>query len=272
MIWLNLAVIPHFSWPNAPITLPFEGKTIVLSPPTEGLACRLALFESTGTDFDVGGTILSRFLSRLAWAMNSGVCEIFFSGSNNPAAPGRLGAGAYGQSIYATTDPPHCIYIPTAGSQEADLALALFREAMSVNSEPFAFLSYYKVLNIRYATGHAQERWINDNLRQLWYQPAVDRLNALQLQHPDIGHYMYVQGRCAIAHANGSPLVNPDVYVDKRRMRDDMPLMKELAALFIEQELGVLSEDSFHKQFTTAPSTELLLKGPIVDGRVTYAP
>lgn len=272
MIWLDLAVIPQFSWPNAPTEFPFEGNTIVLSPPTEGLACRLSLFEPAGTDFDAGGTILSRLLSRMAWAHNSGASEIFFAGSNNRAAPGRLAAGAYGHSIHATVDPPHCIYVPAASSPEADLALALYREAMSVNSEPFSFLSYFKILNIRHASGAAQEKWINDNIQRVWYPPAVDRLNALRRLHADIGHYMYVQGRCAVAHANGSPLVNPDIYNDKRRMRDDLPLMKELAAQFIQQELGVQSEGQFHSQFTAARSGEILMKGPIVGGRQTYAP
>ncbi len=272
MIWVNLAVIPRFSWPNTKISLPFEGKTIVLLPPSDGFACQLSLLASAGTDFDTGGTILSRFLSRLAWSHNSGAWEIFLSGSNSPAAPGRLGSGTYGRSGFATVDPPHCIYLPSAAQPEADLALALYREAMSVNSDPFAFLSFYKVLNILHATSAQHKKWINENLNTMQDSLALERLKALRLTHADIGEYLHVQGRCAVAHAHGPPLVNPDTNIDKRRLRDDLPLIKALAAIFIELKLGVLSDSAFYTRFEATQSVEMLMKGPVMDDCVTYVP
>ena len=273
MLWCNVAVTPHFSWPNAPIAIPFDGKTIVLSPPTDTLACRASLLDPQRTTFEEGGTILSRFLSRFAWSKNGGVVEFFHLGSNMPDEPGRLGQGSYARSGWATVEPPHCIYLPLAVHKDADLALALYREGLSVNSAPFGFLSLFKILNIRHSSGSAQQKWINDCLVDIWYQPAVDRLREIQTTHQDVGHYMYVQGRCAVAHANSSPLVNPDVYTDRRRLEADFPLMKELAALFIERELGVPSESSFHKHFDPAINCdEILMKGAVVNGRVAYAP
>jgi hypothetical protein len=84
---------------------------------------------------------------------------------------------------------------------------------------------------------------------------------------------LYHQGRCAVAHANGRPLVNPDSYGDRRRLELDLPLMKEIAALFIEQEFGVLSDSAFWKQprDTNAKSPELLKKTVAADGRIVYA-
>lgn len=273
MLWCNVAVTPDFSWPNAPIAVPFEGKTIVLSPPTDTLACRVSLLDPRRTTFEEGGTILSRFLSRFAWSKNGGVIESFYSGSNMPDEPGRLGQGSYARSGWATVEPPHCIYLPLAVHKDADLALALYREGLSVNSAPFGFLSLFKILNIRHSSGPAQQKWINDCLADIWHQPAVDRLREIQTTHQDVGRYMYVQGRCAVAHANLSPLVNPDVYTDRRRLEADFPLMKELAALFIEHELGVLSESSFHKHFDPAINCdELLKKGAAMNGRIAYAP
>ena len=190
-----------------------------------------------------------------------------------PNEPGRLGQGSYARSGWATVDPPHCIFLPLAADRDADLALALYREGLSVNSVPFGFLSLFKILNIRLSSGADQERWINDHLNDIWYQPAADRLRELQTQHQDVGHYMYVQGRCAVAHANSTPLVNPDAYADRRRLEADFPLMKELAALFIERELRVPSESSFHKHFDlTANGAEILMKGAVTNGWVTYAP
>ena len=274
MIWLNLAVKPHFSWPNVPIELPFEGKRIVLQPLTEDLACTVSLFDPNGTTFEEDGTILGRFLSRLAWSMDRGVEEISYSGSNNPQSPGRLGRGTFGVSGWASVPPWRYIYLPAAADPRADLALALFREGMSVNSAPFAFLSFFKVINILHGDWVAQQDWINQNIKSIWYQPAVDRLNDIAKSNSDLGKYMYVQGRCAIAHAHGTPVVNPDVYRDKRRLEEDLPLMKELAALLIEQDLGVLSDSAYQTRLSNgSPITgELLLKGATIDGRTIYAP
>lgn len=245
MKWLNLAVKPHFSWPDKPVEIPFEGNRIVLSPLTEELACTVSLFNPTGVSFEKAGTLIGRFLSRLAWSMNGGVVELFAVGSNNPACPGRLGRSTYGISGCASVRPWNYLYLPEAPTREADLALGLFREGMSVNSVPFSFLSYFKVLNVAF-DGHGQIEWIDNNLNVLWYQPAIDRLQTIQRSVSNVGEYLYGQGRCAVAHAfDNQQLVNPDSYEDKRRLELDMPLIKELSALFIEQEFGVLSDSSF---------------------------
>lgn len=273
MLWCNVAVTPHFSWPNVPIAIPFEGRTVVLSPPTATLTCRAALWNPNRTTFEAGGTILSRFLSRLAWTNNGGIEEFFHNGTNVPNEPGRLGQGTYARSGWATIDPPHSIYLPATLGSEAELGLALYREGISVNSVPFGFLSLFKIFNIRHASGPAQMKWINDNLAAIWYQPALDRLHEIQSLHRDVGQYLYVQGRCAVAHASSSPLVNPDIYSDRRRLQSDFPLMKELAALFIEKDLGVPSESNFHKNFDPDLHRDsILIRGGINNSWVTYVP
>ena len=273
MLWCNVAITPHFSWPNVRCAIPFEGNTIVLSPPTETLACRAALLDSNRTTFEKGGTILSRFLSRYAWTMNAGISELFYVGTNIPSEPGRLGQGTYARAGWATTDPPHCIYMPKPGNESGELALALYREGLSVNSIPFGFLSLFKILNILHSDGASQPKWINDHLPDIWYPPAADRVREIQAEHQDVGRYMFVQGRCAVAHANTQPLVNPDNFLDKRRLESDFPLMKEIAALFIERELGVSSNSSFYKNFDpNQHGDKMLMKGTSTDGRVKYAP
>lgn len=273
MLWFDVAVTPYFSWPSAAIGLPFEGWLIVLSPPSDKLACRVSLFAPNRTTFDEGGTILSRFLSRLAWSKGAGVLELFHSGSNMPGRPGLLGHGAYERTPFGTVEPPHSLYLPTGLSKDAELALALYREGLTVNSVPFAFLSLFKILNIHFASGPAQQRWLNANLDKLWYDPAVDRLDELRKVHTDVGHYLYVQGRCAVAHANSSPLVNPDEYSERRRLEFDMPLLKDLAELFIEQELHVPCDASFTKTFDPKlHANQALMKGPQQSGWIIYEP
>lgn len=273
MLWCDVAVTPHFSWPSSAIALPFEGRLIVLSPPSDRLACRVSLLDPNRTTFEEGGTIVSRFLSRLAWSRDGGISELFHSGSNMPGRPGLLGQGTYERTPFAAEEPPNSLYIPTGLSAEAELALALYREGLSVNSIPFAFLSLFKILNIRFSSGSAQERWLNENLAKLRYDPAVNRLQEIQKQHRDVGHYLYVQGRCAVAHANSSPLVNPDEFSDRRRLEFDFPLLKELVALYIEQELDVLSDSTFNKIFDPKiHSEQALMRGKTEQGWILYEP
>lgn len=254
MKWLDLAVKPSFSWPNTQVETSFEGYRIVLSPrqinDEDGinLAATISVFDIDGISFEVGGTLLGRFLSRLAWSETNGVEELFCIGSNNPKRPGRLGQGTYGISGWAQTAPSELLYIPVAKSPEADLALGLFREGMSVNSAPFAFLSYFKILNIMHKHGADQKAWINMNINKIDCYSALRRLEKLNTSEKDIGAYLYHQGRCAVAHANGTPLVNPDSYSDKRRLEEDLCLIKEISALYIEKEFHVLTAESFWKQ------------------------
>lgn len=279
MIWFDMAVSPKFSWLNTQVEIPFEGYRVVLQPrrkveenPAER-ASTVSVIDLGGISFELGGTVASRFLSRIAWSMRGGVEELFVAGSNNPERPGWLGQGTYARSGWAQVDPWVHLYLPSTLDDDADLALGLFREGMSVNSSPFAFLSYFKILNIKHGGGSAQKNWINQNLQHLWYSPAVDRLNELNGTVSDIGKYLYEEGRCAVAHAHGNPIVNPDNYADKRRMESDLPLMKELAALFIERELGVLSESSYWDSLRNnrnLNSSDILTKTESGSGRIVY--
>lgn len=251
MKWLDLAVKPLFSWPNIQVEFSFEGYKIVLNPrqPNDkgenNLAATVSVFNEHGITFEEGGTLLGRFLSRLAWSQSNGVEELFCIGSNNPEKPGRLGQGTYGVSAWAQTPPPDYFYIPKAKSFEADLALGLFREGMNVNSAPFAFLSYFKILNIVNKHGPPQKAWINKNIHKVHGYSAKNRLDKLIQSKEDVGAYLYHQGRCAVAHAHGTPLVNPDNYGDKKRLGEDLALIKEISALYIEKEFNVLMPDSY---------------------------
>jgi hypothetical protein len=66
MKWVDLAVKPNFSWPKVLVGLPFEGRKIVLQPITDELTCTVSVFDEHEISFEDGGTVLSRFLSRLA--------------------------------------------------------------------------------------------------------------------------------------------------------------------------------------------------------------
>ena len=272
MLWMNFAVRAGFSWPNVPVEIPFEDSTVVLSPQTDELACTASFFDPSGFEFDEGATRLSKFLSCLAWSMRGGIEEHFAIGTNNPNKPGLLRKGAYATSAWAIVEPWQQLYLPSPSTSKAALAIALFREGMTLNSEPLAFLSFFKVLNVVFPNGTAQQAWINNNVSAVRHGRAFDRLSELQTQHQDVGEYLYVQGRCAVAHAYSSPVADPDNYSDRRRLRDDLPLIQTIAESCIERELGVPTADTFlaaHRNSWKLPREYLVPRvGP--SGRVRY--
>jgi hypothetical protein len=274
MHWSDVAVKPHFSWPNKSVEIPFEGRRVVLQPSTEENGRAVSVFDEQGMEFDEGATIVSRFLSRLAWSKDGGIEELFTVGSNNPARPGLVGHSSIEKFGWAAVDPWDFLYLPIVNDPDADLALALYREAMSVNSIPFAFLSYFKILNIEFSRGVAQKEWIDQNHSVLSCPQASERVADLLKKGLSLGDYLYNQGRCAVAHANESSRVNPDSFSERRRLGEDVLLIKALVAKYIENELGVLTESSFFARMrnSRAGSPEFLRKSPSSEGPIVYSP
>ncbi|MEZ4819975.1 MAG: hypothetical protein R3A45_08800 [Bdellovibrionota bacterium] len=75
------------------------------------------------------------------------------------------------------------------------------------------------------------------------------RISFLQkTQGKTIGEYLWESGRCAIAHSNVQPLVDPENSQDLQRINQDLPIIKELAEYFIEHELGIKSKHTVWKE------------------------
>jgi hypothetical protein len=254
------------------IEVPYMDTKVVLSPSTDEHACLASIQTKSGMNLDDLGTKLSRMLSALAWSQSAGIVETFHLGSSNPDSPGLLAHGTYGKSMYASVRPPDQIYLPVDISEKAELALALYREGMNLNSAPHTFLSFAKVLNVSLKTGADHEKWIDDNIDHVTLTPEVDRVKAIRESNENVGKYIWKR-RCAVAHSYTPPIADPDLYSDKNRIRDDIPLMKALAAIFIERKLGVATATSFFKesnQTSIQKPQDLLVKGQIVYGRVAY--
>jgi hypothetical protein len=127
---------------------------------------------------------------------------------------------------------------------KARVALGLYREAVGVNSIPYEFLGYFKVINTRFKSPDEQIAWINRTSPSLTERDAVTRISELSSIPGDVGRYLYGSGRCAVAHAWSDPVVDPDNPDDIIRLRSDMPVAKALAEYLIEQEYGVKWERS----------------------------
>ncbi len=124
----------------------------------------------------------------------------------------------------------------SAYSQKKWFALAFLREATSSNSVYYAFLNYYKIIELaRNGDSTRVKSWINSNVEQVctdvgisWYSDFIAS------GETDPGLYLHKTERVAIAHSdyrfNGSRNThNPDSPEDYNRTRNDLAAIRALA-------------------------------------------
>lgn len=228
-------------WPAKETTLQFGGQKIMLRPATKDKDQTICVELNGITDLE-GWTLANRMLSILSW------CD------RNP-----IETAAYGTT---TAVPQHYSRRPRfigsshdfpfrrnpEANQKARLALALYREGKTLNSTPYRFLSFFKILNIFWVDkyqGSGKKRTnpliegIRNALPKLKYEGSLKRVKVLKTKGHDVAEYLYKSGRCAVAHANIAPIADPDDMTDVRRLGEDMDIVEEIAENLIEVDLGV---------------------------------
>jgi len=178
-------------------------------------------------------TTVNRFLSVISWADKQSLQNNYgVSGSTVPCA---VREKRLGRSI-------NCYFLirwnPLLDPKQ-QLAVALYREAMSVNSIPYQILGFFKIINILYKDGPAQKAWIKATLSKLKESYLQDRLTALSNAHSDVAAYLYQSCRCAVAHAFSDPLIDPDDLTHLHRLSADREVVQALAEYLIKYELNV---------------------------------
>ena len=243
--WLGIAVDSSVPWPTVDAKVSFCGREIVLRAATD------ATWPSVEIDFappmaaDAAHLLLRRFLSSLVWTEGYAVREIMsFRGAR------RMGFGRSGPGMVGMVLNPHfrADYLPEPTDPKTQLALALYREALGVNSQPYKFLGFFKVINVLNATGRQQRDWITAALPRITEHQAKKRLQVLNRTTVDVAGYLYESGRCAVAHAFDEPVVDPDKLEDDLRLSSDLPVIRALAEHFIEHELGVRSMSTVRRE------------------------
>ncbi len=99
--------------------------------------------------------MIRAFLSGLAWGKGKSMRETL--GTTCSAGPLAIGKGPSGGII----DNGPIEYVPDPANDRTKLALALYREALSVNMVAYQFLGYFKIINVIHESGPDQIAWIN---------------------------------------------------------------------------------------------------------------
>ena len=178
-----------------------------------------------------------RFLSELSWLFNSRVNYFGSVGSGQNKIPIREIAAYYWiKNAICLTD-----YRQIAIRKEQKIALGIYREARNSNSRFYEFLSYFRIINMTNRTRLMQVAWINNNF-SIPRDVHNVRKTLAEKGIADVGKHLYESGRCAIAHASltsGGDIADPNNPADLSRINGEVTLVRELAELLINRDLGV---------------------------------
>lgn len=239
--WLNIGVEGSAMWPTEETTVSFGGRELLLRPATKETEQSIHINLVRMSDVEAL-TLANRFLSVLSWCDGQPLRNLYgWSGGPVPVSvPKKV------RSIGSSIAFP--FYRDIEQDPKALLALALYREGCSVESTPFEFLSYFKILNIFWkdkfeTVGGARVNPIIEGIRgelsNIEDSQAVGRINMLRSMGEDPAKYLYESGRCAIAHANCDPIVDPDNVAQLHRLSEDMWIIRSIAERLIEEKLNI---------------------------------
>ena len=240
--WTVAYIEPSMAWPVRVQRIVYLGEEYWIIPITSdaypGIAVRNA------DDDEATKERILRFLSVLSWLDRSGAVLVSFGGGSYPFAfqrDKRLG--------FSIRDEIDLRYMPEVTDPKARLALALMRDGRGLSHVAYSFLSFYRVLEVAVGRGQAIQNWIPRAIARLSNGRGKDALKDLSASGvTDLPHHLYVSGRCAIAHAGGNPIVDPDNPSDTSRLYIEKPLVEELAELAIEEFLGVQTARTVYRE------------------------
>lgn len=257
--WVVCGISGEVLWPETAREILFRGYQLILIPgeaaqqtPQFGdMYPRVAFDMPGGMLFEDGQRIISSFLSAIAWVRRVPlVAEQWVGGSH----PMKIG----GQRATTRTDPRFQIDdIPELDDPKTLLALAFYREGLSLNNVAYQCLSFFKILNMEIGGGIQQVAWMNAHweaatantfgLADYLQRSGIDGVN------PTVGQYLFGSNRCAVAHASGNPTpenptIDPDDPVDRQRLHTDLPMVRALAEYLIETNLGVKSARTIYHE------------------------
>lgn len=239
MSWLSCGVTTQVAWSNKQMEVKYGNHTFILMPLTKKHSASVHI-ELNGISDVEGLTLIYRFLSALVWKCDApAIIHPGVSGSPNPVPILRCQF----PSVHSPYECfPNEVYEIT--NKKAKLAVALYREARSLDSIPFQFLSYFKILNIFWNDKMKNRKnelveGLRASLPNLADKDCIKRIKEIESKEGDVADYLYKSGRCAVAHAFADPIVDPDDITDLHRLSKDLWLMQKLTAYLIKKNFGI---------------------------------
>jgi hypothetical protein len=243
--WVVANISTNSFWPIASQKVRWRGVDIWIMPIMKGFYPAVAMKVPPGKSRAGCEELVLRFLSTLSWVEERGfMVEGGPSGGNLPRPMGR--DKERGFSICEEFD---LSYFPEVTDRKASLALGLMREGRGLNHVGYSFLSFYRVLEVAFSTDKQRIAWISAALANLTGHGVSEALDGIMAQGiADIGLHLFQSGRCAMAHANREPIIDPDKPGDMRRLGSELPIVRALAVKAIEEVFGVETRSTVYRK------------------------
>ena len=233
--WVVANIETKSCWPVNTQKASYLGETIWILPIMRNHFPAVAMKVAHGKTREECERLLMRFLSNLAWVEEVGILVDGFGGGGLPRPMGR--DKAFG---FAICDEFDLSYFPEPMDDKALLALALMREGRGLNHPGYAFLSFYRVLEVAFPDGRKRGKWISDHVGAITDHRAKKAVAKLRAEGiADVGVHLRDSGRRAIAHAREEPIIDPDDPSDNRRLWSELPIVTALAQFAIEEVFSV---------------------------------
>ncbi len=260
--WLVANVDTRTTWPVLPQWIEFRGHKIWILPVTKDHFPAVAMRIPAGVSREDGELLLMRFLSALCWVESFGVLVDGVGGGSRPVPMGTQ--KRFHSSI---CEEFNLSYLPEPDDEKALLAMALMREGRALNHPAYAFLSFYRVLEVALPDGRARGRWMAEQIDQLKHFRAKEAIEKLMNSGvDDVANHLRDSNRKAIAHANQQPVIDPDKPSERRRLWSELPIIEALAERAIEECLGIETSGTvYSKHFYELAGFKKVLGSEIVN-------
>jgi len=244
--WIVANIQTDSYWPVTSQKVRWRGVEIWIVPIMKGFYPAVAMMVPRGKRRAECEELLMRFLSMLSWVEERGFM-VEGGGCSGGSLPRPMGRDRWSGG-FSICDEFDLSYFPEVTDEKALLALGLMREGRSLNHVGYAFLSFYRVLEVAFSTDSQRIAWLSAALANLTGYGVKEALDAIKAQGvADIGRHLFQSSRCAMAHANRKPIVDPDNPADLRRLGGELPIVRALAAKAIEDQLGVESSQTVYR-------------------------
>ncbi|WP_207001331.1 methylamine utilization protein MauJ [Trinickia mobilis] len=256
--WLTVGVVSSIAWSQDDVWVEYDGFEFLLHGVRQQGAHRIAPCISTPSDQDHVNEALSRlyrFTSVLGF-FKQGYVDITGRTWGTHIIRHSDFRGTFTTVLQGGKHGFNCNHMPLIEDDQARKALAFLREGRRLERvhEPYAFLSFFKVIESQFAS-KARVEWVERNLDLITEERALKRLNELRGQGVNVNQHLFESGRCAVAHASvGGSIVDPDVPADRERIAADLDIIAALADRYIKVDCGVPDEmDLYSTRDRVAP-------------------
>jgi hypothetical protein len=264
--WVGAHLRTGLTLPSNTTMVRFEGAEMLICPSTAELL-PVIFYRTNREALRDSQRLIQRFVSSLNWMNASfGTIQLEWSAGSRPTRHGNRAPGiVLTHSFYQE-------WLPQNLGPDQRLALALYREGSSISHAGYQFLSFYKVINLKYRNGQSQKAWIASKLAMIEEDRAKKRLAKLRAElatDEAIAAYLHVSCRCAVAHASvDQPTVDPEDPEDQARLERDLPLIRALAEHLIRTEFRIPNRADVWKKNVLALEGARLLMGQEICDRI----